>query len=316
MIISASRRTDIPAFYSDWFCKRIQEGYVLVRNPMNIHQVSKVSLKREAVDCIVFWTKNPENMLPKLDLIKDYQYYFQFTLNPYNKAIEVNVPRKIKVIDTFRRLSDKIGPDRVIWRYDPIILNADIDINYHEKYFEVLAKKLNGYTSKCVISFIDYYKKIDKKFKEYGINEIDDATKRVIAEKIADISKAYNIKVETCAEDIDLDEFGIGHTRCIDPVLIESLLGMKINLKKDLNQRKACGCITSVDIGAYNTCTHNCIYCYANYSSKIVKRNIKNYDINSPLLCSRLTENDKIIEKRYESCTCHNINKNIRNLMN
>jgi len=301
MIISASRRTDIPALYSDWFFKRIKEGYVLVKNPMNVRQVSKVSLKREAVDCIVFWTKNPYNMLPKLDLIKDYQYYFQFTLNPYNNAIETNLRSKSVIIDTFKRLSDKIGPDRVIWRYDPIILNADLNINYHEKFFEILAKGLEGYTSRCVISFIDYYRKIDKNLKKYDIYEIDDTKKRVLAEKIVNIAKAYSIKIETCAEEIDLDDLGIEHARCIDPFLIESLLGMKTKLKKDLNQRKACGCITSVDIGAYNTCTHGCIYCYANYSSKSVKRNMDNYDINSPLLCSRLDENDRIVEKNIGS---------------
>jgi DNA repair photolyase len=301
-IISASRRTDIPAFYSDWFFERIQEGFVLVRNPMNLHQVSRISLKREVVDCIVFWTKNPENILPKLSLIKDYQYYFQFTLNPYDAVIETDVPRKTTVIDTFKRLSDMIGPERVIWRYDPIILNAAIDAGYHEKYFEALAKKLHEHTSKCIISFVDNYKKTDKVFRAHGIYEVDDEKKRTIAGKISEIAGKYNLKVETCAEDIDLIDMGIGHARCIDPVLIESLLGVRINSEKDRNQRKPCGCIASTDIGAYNTCTHGCLYCYANYSKESVKKNIANYDIHSPLLCSKLTEADRVVEKEAESC--------------
>lgn len=296
MIISASRRTDIPAFYSDWFYKSIQEGFVLVRNPMNLHQVSRISLKGEVVDCIVFWTKNPENMLPKLSLIKDYQYYFQFTLNPYDFAFETCVPRKTIVIDTFKRLSDIIGPQRVIWRYDPIILNGAIDVGYHEKYFEVLAKKLHKHTSKCIISFVDNYKKTDKVFKAHGVHEIDDEKKRIIARKISDVARNYNLKVEMCAEDIDLIEMGIGHAKCIDPALIESLSAVRLDPRKDGNQRKACGCVASIDIGAYNTCTHGCLYCYANYSKESVKRNIANYDIGSPLLCSKLTELDRVIE--------------------
>ena len=288
MIISASRRTDIPAFYSDWFYKRIQEGFVLIRNPMNLHQVSRISLKREEVDCIVFWTKNPESMLPKLSLIRDYQYYFQFTLNPYDVEFEAGVPRKTLVIDTFKRLSDIIGPRRVIWRYDPIILNTAIDVGYHEKFFEVLAKKVHKYTSKCIISFVDNYKKTEKNFKAHGIKELDDMKKKEIAQKLYYIARTYNLKVETCAEDIDLIEMGIEHAKCIDPVLIESLMGVGINFKKDHNQRKTCGCIASVDIGAYNTCTHGCVYCYANCSKESVERNIVDYDVDSPLLCSKL----------------------------
>lgn len=302
MIISASRRTDIPAFYSDWFYNRIKEGFVLVRNPMNLHQVSRIPLYRDIVDCIVFWTKNPENMLCKMDLIKEYQYYFQFTLNPYDFSIEKGVPRKANVIETFKKLSELIGSDRVIWRYDPIILNTNIDVDYHEKYFEVLAKKLHKHTTKCIISFVDNYTKTKKAFKTLGINEIDDMTKRVVAQKINNIAISYNLKVETCAEDINLVDLGIGHARCIDPDLIETLTGGKINCRKDNNQRKPCGCIESTDIGSYNSCSHGCLYCYANASSDTVKRNISNYEFDSPLLCSKLTQLDKVVEREVKSC--------------
>ena len=302
MIISASRRTDIPAFYSDWFFNRIKEGFVLVRNPMNPHQISKVSLKREAVDCFVFWTKNPENMLPKLSLLDDYPYFFQFTLNPYDKNFEPGVPKKSQVIDTLKRLSDRLCPERVIWRYDPIVFNNNMDVSYHEKYFDVLAGKLHGYTTKCILSFVDYYKKVDKSFKENGIVELDDERKRELALKLAAIAGRYGLKLETCAEEIDLSDIGIRHARCVDPVLIENLLGVKIKAEKDRNQRKPCGCISSVDIGAYNTCTHGCLYCYANYSRDSVIRNAARYDLDSPLLCSELVEEDRVIEKVAKSC--------------
>ena len=158
MILSVSRRTDIPAFYSEWFFNRIKEGYVCVRNPMNIHQISKIALTPNLIDCIVFWSKNPYPMLSRLDELKDYMYYFQFTINPYDTVLEQQVPGKKHVIETFKRLSDLISPDRVIWRYDPIILTDTISVDYHIKYFEELAKRLHTYTKTCIISFLDLYK--------------------------------------------------------------------------------------------------------------------------------------------------------------
>ena len=298
MIISASRRTDIPAFYSEWFFNRIKEGFVLVRNPFNMSQVSRISLKKDVVDCFVFWTKNPEKMLPELDLIRDYPYCFQFTLNPYGSELERNVPDKTKVIDTFIRLSDKIGPKRVIWRYDPVIINKTYGVDKHEEGFDKLAGKLHSHTSKCIISFVDYYKKTDKAFKANDIAELQEEKTRETAKKISAIAGTYGMKIETCAEQIDLSEYGIGHARCIDPDLIEEITGTSIEHKKDANQRKSCGCIPSVDIGTYNTCRHGCMYCYATYSKKSVERNHADYDVNSPLLCSKLKTEDKILERK------------------
>lgn len=159
MILSVSRRTDIPAFYSDWFFNRLHEGFVDVRNPMNIHQISRIKITPDVVDCIVFWTKNPYNMLARLYELKKYNYYFQFTINPYGKDIEANVPVKTEIIDTFRRLSLLIGRNRVIWRFDPILITDEINVIYHIKYFEELAKRLENLTTRCVISFVDLYKK-------------------------------------------------------------------------------------------------------------------------------------------------------------
>ncbi|ADL68372.1 Domain of unknown function DUF1848 [Thermoanaerobacterium thermosaccharolyticum DSM 571] len=297
MIISASRRTDIPAFYSDWFYNRIKEGYVLVRNPFNLHYVSKVPLSLELVDCFVFWSKNPANMIDNLQIIDRYPYYFQFTLNPYDDKVEKNVPKKSEIIDTFRRLSDKIGPNRVIWRYDPIIITEAISEEYHYKYFEVLASKLQDYTSKCIISFVDFYPKAKKGLGTIGAFDISDEDKIRIAKRIGEIAEAYSLKIETCAEEIDLSQFGIEHGKCIDPNLIKEISGRNIKDGKDKNQRKACGCASSVDIGAYNTCMHRCIYCYANYSSNVVNDNMTRYDVNSPLLCSSITDEDVIAEK-------------------
>ena len=159
MIISASRRTDIPTYYSEWFLNRIKDGFVYVRNPMNVHQISKISLSPDVVDGIVFWTKNPVPMLDKLYNLQDYAYYFQFTVNSYGKDIEANIPSKNDIIvPAFRELSRIIGAEKVIWRYDPIMLTSKYTIDYHVNYFNELAKRLSGYTHKCVISFVDFYR--------------------------------------------------------------------------------------------------------------------------------------------------------------
>ena len=298
MIISASRRTDIPAFFSEWFCQRIKEQYVLVRNPMNIHQVSRIDLSPEVVDCIVFWTKNPKPMLSRLDELHDYAYYFQFTLNAYTRDIEAAVPSKNdEVIQTFLALSDKIGKKRVIWRYDPILINPHYSAEYHLKYFTRLAEMLDGKFEHCVISFIDYYKKIASALKANEIEELPSETVEMLARELSQIAKRMGFKIKTCAEKYDLSRYGIEHSKCVDDKLIERIAGGRLDLSKDKNQRVECGCVESIDIGQYNTCMHGCKYCYANYSPRSVAENFRKYDPSSPLLCSQLMEEDKITER-------------------
>ncbi len=211
MILSVSRRTDIPAFYSDWFFNRLREGYVLVRNPMNYHQVGKITLSPDVIDCIVFWTKNPKLIVERLDLLKDYKYYFQVTINPYNKEIEQNVALKNTIIDSFKKLSEKIGKEKTIWRYDPIVITEDIDINYHYKYFNYLCNKLEGYTDSCVISFVDIYKKTERNMKDVKYNLASNDTMLEISKNLADMASNYNIKIYSCSELIDLSSVGIEH---------------------------------------------------------------------------------------------------------
>lgn len=298
MILSVSRRTDIPAFYSNWFYQRVKEGYVYVRNPMNIHQISKIAINTDVVDCIVFWTKNPKPLLARIDELDQYNYYFQYTINPYSHTLERHVPKKDVIIDTFKALSDKIGKNRMIWRYDPILLTDEIDINYHIKYFEELAKRLSSYTNRCTISFVDFYKKTKSNLKETSARELTDDEIFVIAKQLADIARHYNIEIQTCSEKIDLTEFGIEHGRCVDHRIVEELLGYKIDIQKDKNQRKECGCVESIDIGEYNTCGHSCLYCYANFNKEIVDKKRKNHNPLSPLLIGKVEEIDKIEERK------------------
>ena len=205
MIISASRRTDIPTYYSNWFFNRVMDGYVLVRNPMNAHQISKIALNPDVVDGIVFWTKNPIPMLNELKILHDYMYYFQFTLNSYAQDVEAHVPNKQKhIIPAFKKLSDMIGPDRVIWRYDPIFLNDTYTPEYHIRYFERIAKELSPYTKKCTISFIDFYRNTSKNVSGLSLRDFPEETQKSLAKELAAIAHSYGLLIDTCAEGIEL----------------------------------------------------------------------------------------------------------------
>lgn len=302
MILSVSRRTDIPNYYSDWFFNRIKDGYAYVRNPMNAHQVSKIDISPEVVDCIVFWTKNPEPMMKRLDELTKYEFYFQFTLTGYGKDMECNVPhKKGKMIPVFQELSNKIGCERVIWRYDPIIFTKKYTPEYHLKAFEQIAISLKGYTKRCVISFVDVYAKNKKNMDLLDSYDMDKPKLIEFAKEISRIAKENGMTIGSCAESIDLDECGIEHNCCIDKKLIEDIIGCRLKVEKDKNQRRECGCMESVEIGTYNTCKSGCKYCYANYREESVSKNCNKYDPDSPILCGILAEDDKITERKVKS---------------
>jgi len=302
MILSVSRRTDIPNYYSEWFFNRIKEKFVYVRNPMNPHQVSKIDLSPEVVDCIVFWTKNPKPMMARLAELSGYKYYFQFTLNGYGADIERGVPHKREVvIPTFQELSQKIGKEKVIWRYDPILFTEKYTPEYHLGAFEQIACALNGYTEKCVISFVDTYAKNKKSMVELGVKEPDNAQLQDFARQLSQIATKNHMEIASCAEEIDLDACGIKHNSCIDRELIERIIGCKLNAGKDKNQRKECGCIESIEVGTYHTCKNGCRYCYANESEERVWNTCMHYDTKAPILCGELTEEDKISIRRVKS---------------
>lgn len=314
MVISVSRRTDIPAFYSEWFLNRIKEEYVDVINPFNTKQANRISLKKEDVDCFVFWTKNPKPLLSRINELDGYNYYFQYTVNSYGKDMEPNVPSKSKeLIDTFIELSNRIGKEKVIWRYDPIVLTDKYDINWHIKYFGELAERLHQYTTKCVISFVDLYVKTKRNTKELNIAEITETDMDYIAMKFSEICKKYNLELATCCEKIDLEKYGIIHNSCIDGKLIEKLFNIKVDNQRD-NQRMDCGCIKCHDIGAYNTCLHKCKYCYATFNNDLVDKNIKKHNPNSSLLIGVLDDKIKVYPtnekcKEKEDVNLFNYNK-------
>lgn len=297
MIISASRRTDIPAFYMDWLLRRLDEGFLLTRNPMNHRQVSRIELTPEVVDGIVFWSKNPQPMLDVMTKLEPYPYYIQFTLNGYERDVEPGLPDMTRRIDTFRRIADRLGAVRVRWRYDPILVNARYTPQAHMERFEWIARQLRGYTQSVTVSFMDYYAKIKGNIQKLGILPIGHGQIRGIAEELAKIAVSYDMRVESCAETTDLRDLGIQPARCIDDRLFTQITGIPLRVGKDRNQRQACGCVASVDIGAYHCCAHGCLYCYANYSLQAVAANIARHRVDAPLLIGDLEEADVVRER-------------------
>ena len=205
------------------------------------------------------------------------------------------------MIPVFQKLSKKIGSDKVIWRYDPIMFTKKYTPEYHLKAFEQIAYALKGYTNKCVISFVDVYAKNKKNMNELGNYAIEETKLFDLAKKLSQMARSNGMLISSCAEKIDLSSCGIQHNCCIDKELIEQIIGCKINVSKDLNQRLECGCVESVEIGTYNTCRNGCKYCYANYSSESVEKHCKNYNKLSPLLCGKVEIDDKISNRKVKS---------------
>ena len=293
MILNVSGRTDVVAFYTEWFMNRYKEGYVDVRNPFNPNLVSRI--KFENVDLIMFCTKNP---LPIIKYLKDIDkpILFHITLTPYKKDIEPYVPDKTKIIEGIKEISNIIGIDNVCVRYDPIFISDKYTVDYHIKAFFKLCSLLNGYVKKIIVSFIDDYKNV-RSNKKY-INDLpftEEIYKR-IGENFSKVAKENNITVQTCFEDRNLTEYGFIKGECISAELAFKLTGKIYKPWKARKERK-CNCVEMVDIGAYNTCSHLCKYCYANYDEKQVRKNIKHHNKNSSLLIGELKSDDIIKER-------------------
>lgn len=293
MILNISGRTDIVAFYERWLIKRLEAGFVDVRNPFNPKLVSRINFSD--VDLILFCTKNPIPILNDLNKIK-IPYLFQITITPYKRDIEPNVPSKTEVIEAVRKISQIIGKENISVRYDPIFLSEKYNINYHIKAFNKLCMLLNGYVETIIVSFLDEYKNVLKNKNVLQYRKFTEEDYKLIGENFSKIAKLNNMKVQTCFEDRNLTEYGFTKGECLSHELAYRLTGKKYKSWKARKERK-CNCAEMVDIGVYNSCKHFCKYCYANYDEKIVNNNFKNHDVNSSLLIGNL-EDDDIIKTR------------------
>lgn len=294
MILNVSGRTDIVAFYTDWFMNRYHEGFVDVRNPFNHNLVSRIDFSD--VDAILFCTKNPIPILNKINEINK-PIIFHVTLTPYKKDIEPNVPPKGEIVEAIKKLSKIIGKDNLVIRYDPIFISAKYTLDYHIKAFENLCSLLDGYVSKILISFLDDYKNVRKNEKVLNFKELEESDYKAIGENFSASALKHHMIVHTCFEDRNLTEYGFSKDECLSHELAYKLTGKVY--KKEWKARKEgkCHCVQMVDIGVYNSCKHFCKYCYANYDEKQVQDNFINHDPNSSLLVGKLNESD-IIKKR------------------
>jgi len=293
MIISASRRTDIPAFYSKWFMNRVREGFLVKVNPLNAKQKKSISLNPTDVDIIVFWTKNPQPIISSIPELQDrtFNFMFQFTLNDYPRDLEPNVPSLNERISTFRNLYERIGSDRIVWRYDPIIFSNKTSESYHIDKFSQICAAVSPFTHRVVISFVDMYGKVSKKFRhlENSGYLFEDpckipSTVEKLSASLSKIAKENNLEIFSCSEKFNLDDLGIAHGSCIDASLISKILNKNILYKKDKGQRQECLCTESIDIGMYNTCRFNCEYCYATLNKSISQQNYLRHNPDSPIL--------------------------------
>lgn len=304
-IISVSRRTDIPAFYSEWFMNRIKEGYCTVVNPFNFDQISRVDLRADAVECLVFWTRNPEPLIPHLRTLDQmgFAYYFLFSVLGYPTEFEPHSPPLDQSINRFKKLSDIIGKEKVVWRYDPVILSSATTTHWHTINFRTLCKELSPYTEKVILSIIDPYKKTLKRMSSnmgeivpLQKNDYDPLRYREVVHKCAERAKKYNLKISMCAEESDFSDCGVLPGKCIDDELIHRITGTTVTSRKDPSQRPRCQCVRSKDIGAPNTCLYGCAYCYATRSLQTARRAFKEHDPKSPSLRGHFEVVDETID--------------------
>lgn len=288
MIISASRRTDIPAFYTPWFMNRLREGWCLVPNPFRAMQVSEVSLKAEDVDVLVFWTRNALPLLPHLQELEErgYRSYFLYTLMHNPAEVDSGCPPLEGALRTFKALADRVGPQKAIWRYDPIVITSLTDPDFHKEAFRRIATALRGYTERCVISIMHPYRKAERRFTEEGI-ELKTCEESAMGELLrfmAGEAQDRGMEIQSCAQGIELEAHGVRQGKCVDDGYLAGVFGIDAGHTKDRSQRRACGCIKSKDIGMYDTCLYGCLYCYATGSFKKAAENYRRHDPNGPSL--------------------------------
>lgn len=294
MILFASGRTDIPAFYSNWFINRVEAGFVDVRNPFNQKLVSRIYFSD--VDLIMFCSKNPLPMINKLDILK-VPVLFHVTITPYGKDVEPNIPDKRLIIEGVKKLSLVLGIDNVVVRYDPIFLSDKYNVDYHIKAFDKLCKNLNGYVNKIIVSFMDEYKNVrsNKNILKYRAFTREDYKK--IGEAFSKSAMDNGMSVQTCFEDEDLTQYGFVKGECLSHELAYILTGKKFK-SSNVRKEKKCECVQMVDIGDYNSCMHMCKYCYANYDEKAVSSNFERHDDNSSSLLIGSIQSDDVIKVR------------------
>lgn len=301
MIINTGQRTDIPAFYTPWFLRRIAEGHVIVRSPYDPARLTRYRLSPDVVDAIGFCTKNPAPLLPHREMLSKFRQLWHVTITPYGKDIEPHVPPAADVIASVKRLAHFVPPQAIFWRYDPIFISKTCSVSFHLKAFELIAHALAGSTRHCIISFIDLYKKTRQNFPE--AREVTAENQMRLAAAFVEIGKAYGMEILSCLENKSLSACGVNTGGCLTREQVEQALSITLRPPSyEMKQvRAGCDCLLGHDIGAYNSCAHLCRYCYANSSAAAVRGTMANHDPRSPLLIGRILPGEIIREAKQES---------------
>jgi len=299
VIVSATRRADLPAFYGAWFMERVRAGWCAVPNPFNARQVSRVSLAPRDVDAVVFWTRDPRPLLPHLEELtrRGLRSVFQFTLLEYPAAIHPGMPPLKDRIEAFRRLSGEIGPERVLWRYDPVLFCSGADTDWHARKFESLCRTLEGRTRRVTVSLMEPYLKARRRLDAAGADLLA-PRERDVAELfggMAQAARASGITPMACADEAGLGDLGFVDGACIDGQLLSELFGLERVTGKDASQRPRCRCAPSRDIGMYDACPAGCAYCYATRDFALARRNLAAHDPGSPSMLGRLVPARKLL---------------------
>lgn len=303
MIINTGARTDTVQYYTKWLLNRFEEGYVLARNPLFPNKVTRYELTPETVDCVVFCSKNYRPILKELYKITDrFHTHFQYTITAYGKDIEPGVPSIDDSIETLLELEQLVGRERICWRYDPVLLTEGYTIERHRETFAYIASKIAGHVDRCIFSFVEMYKKVEKNMPE--LVPMTDADKNEIAKNLGEIAGKHQLHIQTCGTNGDFTKYGIHPSGCMTLDMLGNANGIKFRTLKHKGTRAGCHCIESRDIGAYDTCLNGCKYCYANKNPQKAFENFALHDPESPLLLGHLQDTDTVQQGAQRSYLC------------
>ena len=300
MIINTGGRTDTVQYYTKWLLKRFEEGYAYSRNPLFPNKVTRYELTPDAVDCVVFCSKNYRPILPDLPKITSrFNTYFHYTITAYGKDLEPGVPSVEESVKTLKELSSIVGKQRIAWRYDPVLLTAKYSSPSHMETFAQMAKELTPYVDRCIFSFVEMYKKLEINMPE--LIPLAEKDKEALACGLGEIAAKYGLNIQTCGTNGDYSRYGVHSSGCMTLETLGRANGVAFKNLKHKGMRQGCRCIESRDIGAYDTCLNGCKYCYANKNPQKAFENRTHHDPDSPLLLGHLEKDDVLTEGNQKS---------------
>lgn len=299
MILNTGGRTDTVNYFSEWLLNRFAAGYAYSRNPFHPDVVNRIDLNPKTIDVVEFCSKNYRPILSRLhEITERFNCHFHYTITAYDKDIEPNVPGIDESIETLRDLSAQVGKEKIIWRYDPVLLTGKYTIERHFATFDYMAGRIAPYVSRCVFSFVVWYKKLHLP----ELQPISGQQKELIAKGLGEMAAKRHLYIQTCGTKESYEQYGIHHSGCMTRAVYEHSLGLHFKKVAERGNRPGCRCMESRGLGDYNTCLNGCRYCYANYDHEKARENYRLHDPESPLMIGHLRPTDKIVPLHQESC--------------